>query len=217
MKTKSFQLMMLFLFVCASGIFSQETGFGVQAAFNLQNLTGKDVDGDELDYSLAPAFNAGINAIIPVAPDFYFHPGLYFAKKGAKETSTSETTNMNVYYIELPLNFLYRGQLGNGYVLLGFGPYVAYGIKGNLKSGSLEEDIEFRNEIEEDETSDNLFMKAFDAGAGVFAGYETALGLYLQLNTQLGLVKVNSKDNRLPESEASVKNVGFGLAAGYRF
>jgi len=60
-------------------------------------------------------------------------------------------------------------------------------------------------------------MKAFDAGAGVYAGYETALGLYFQLNTQLGLLNINSKDNRTPDSEAVVKNVGFGLAVGYRF
>jgi len=111
-------------------VFSQETKFAVQAAFNLQNLTGKDGTGEDLDYDLAPSFNAGVNVIVPVAPDFYFQPGLYFAKKGAKMTEMEEDVNMCVSYVELPLNLLYRVQLGTGYVLVGFGPYVAYGVKG---------------------------------------------------------------------------------------
>lgn len=217
MKSRNLFLIVALVFLTGLNAFSQDTRFAIQGAFNLQNLTGKDVTGDELDYDLAPAFNAGVNVIVPVAPDFYFQPGLYFAKKGAKMTEMEEDVNMCVAYVELPLNFLYRGQLGNGYVLVGFGPYVAYGVKGKLKSDSEEIDVEFKNEIPADEPYGTLYMKAFDAGAGVYAGYETALGLYFQLNTQLGLLNINSKDNRTPDSEAVVKNVGFGLAVGYRF
>jgi hypothetical protein len=45
-------------------------------------------------------------------------------------------------------------------------------------------------------------------------------GLFLQLNAQLGLMKINPEDNRLVVmygEELSVKNTGFGLSLGYRF
>lgn len=205
------------LLLSAMTALPQGTQFAVQGAFLLQNITGKDPGGDELDYSLAPRFHAGVNVIIPVAPDFYFQPGLQFARKGAKDTEGSETVNFRLCYVELPLNFMYRGQLGNGYVLVGFGPYVAYAVKGILKSDTEEIDIEFKNKVEESDPIETLYMRPFDAGAGVYAGYETGLGLYFQLNTQLGLLKINPEYEAFPDLEGSMKNVGFGLAAGYRF
>jgi hypothetical protein len=84
MKSRNLFLIVAMVFLTGLNAFSQDTRFAIQGAFNLQNLTGKDVTGDELDYDLAPAFNAGVNVIVPVAPDFYFQPGLYFAKKVPK-------------------------------------------------------------------------------------------------------------------------------------
>jgi hypothetical protein len=52
------------------------------------------------------------------------------------------------------------------------------------------------------------------------AGFEMAGGLFLQLNAQLGMLKINPEDNRLIQiysDQLSVKNTGFGLSMGYRF
>ncbi|TVQ17931.1 MAG: PorT family protein, partial [Bacteroidetes bacterium] len=47
---------------------------------------------------------------------------------------------------------VYKGLLGTGYVMIGFGPYVGYGIMGKAKfeGGGLsyEDDIEFKNTVE---------------------------------------------------------------------
>jgi hypothetical protein len=49
-------------------------------------------------------------------------------------TEMEEDVNMCVAYVELPLNFLYQGPAGErAMFLVGFGPYVAYGVKANLK------------------------------------------------------------------------------------
>jgi hypothetical protein len=48
-------------------------------------------------------------------------------------------------------------------------------------------------------------------------GYETAGGLFLQLDTQLGLLKINPEYEALTNDDSSVKNTGFGLTLGYRF
>jgi len=61
------------------------------------------------------------------------------------------------------------------------------------------------------------YFKAFDAGGNIFAGYQMAGGLFFQVNTQLGMLKINPEDRRIPDDKSSVKNTGFGLSLGYRF
>ena len=69
-------------------------------------------------------YHAGVNVQIPVASEFYFQPGLLFSTKGAKNVSGSVTNTTKLSYVELPLNMVYKGKLGNGFVMVGFGPYL---------------------------------------------------------------------------------------------
>lgn len=199
--------------------------FGILGGVNFQNLNGKDFRGDKLENDMIVGFHAGVNVLIPIAPEFYFQPGLLFSTKGATNENvvlgTTITTTTNLSYIELPINLVYRGELGNGFVLVGFGPYVGYGIGGkvSIEGGSvtLENDVEFKSVVETDDELLTPYFKAFDAGANVFAGYEMAGGLFMQLNAQLGLLNINPEDKRITDDESSVKNTGFGLSLGYRF
>jgi len=219
MKSKFFFVTVSLILLASLSSFSQEnqkTSFAVQAGINLQNLTGKDYLGDKLENSIKPGFHFGANVIFPVAPDFYFQPGLLFSRKGARNTESSETVKINLCYIELPLNFLYRAQLGNGKILLGFGPYVAYAFRGKIVGDNEEFDIEFKNKVTPNGTY-TTYMRAFDAGANIYAGYETAIGLYFQLNTQLGLLNINPEYEGFEEDKSILKNTGFGFSLGYRF
>jgi len=211
---------MVVLLISGLTIFAQDgqkIAFGVQGGLNLQNMSAKDTDGNEVENSLLPGFHAGVNVIIPIAPDFYFQPVLQFSQKGTKTEESPEPVTFRVNYLELPLNLLYRGRLGQGYVLLGFGPYVGYGITGKATTGDEEMDIEFQNTIETGDPHSSAYMKALDAGAGIYAGYETALGLYFQLNTQYGLLNISPEDQRFSDDQSRANNVGFGLSLGYRF
>jgi hypothetical protein len=100
--------------------------------------------------------------------------------------------------------------------MLGFGPYLGYAIGGKVvpESGS-STDIEFKNVVELGELG--TFYKAFDAGANIFAGFEMANGIFLQLDTHLGLLKINPEDKGITDDKTSIKNTGFGLSVGYRF
>jgi len=168
MKTKliSFALILLFSMPLAIGQSTDKgtTSFAVLGGINFQNLNGKFISGDKLTYDMLLGFHLGLNAQIPVAPEFYFQPGLLFATKGAKYTSDSSA---KLSYVELPLNF-YKALVGNGNFMLGFGPYLGYAIK----------------------TTGGDF-KAFDAGGNIFAGYELSGGLFFQLDTQFGMVDIN--------------------------
>jgi hypothetical protein len=227
MKTKLLSLALIFLLsapLIAQSTDSPKMSFGILGGVNLQNLTGKDNNGDKLSNDMLTGFHAGINILIPVAPDFYFQPGLLYSMKGAKNSYGSLTGTYKLSYIELPLNFVYRGALGKGHIFLGFGPYVAYAIAGkstlNDENTTFEKDIVFKNTVENGDPYLTVYAKRFDAGGNIFAGYEMAGGLFLQLDTQFGMLKINPEDNRVLadfSSQLSVKNTGFGLSLGYRF
>ena len=164
-------------------------GISIRAGVNFQNLNGEDASGDKLENKIKTGFNAGIVGDIPVAPDFYFQPGLLYSAKGAKLENTSDG-KLSLNYVEVPLNLVYKPMLGTGRLLMGFGPYVAYGA-GNA--------------------ANTVYFKPLDAGANILFGYEFSNKLSAQLNAQLGLVNINAYDN-----DAKIKNTGFGVSLGYR-
>jgi hypothetical protein len=60
-------------------------------------------------------------------------------------------------------------------------------------------------------------MKHLDVGANMFAGYELAGGLFFQLDTQFGMVKINPENQENSSDKTALRNTGFGLSIGYRF
>lgn len=200
--------------------------FGIRAGINFQNINGKDNDDDNLELKMVPRFNAGVVADIPVAPEFYFQPGLLYTTKGAKtEETLNSSLEYNISYLELPLSFLYKPVLGSGYMLLGFGPYVAYGLGGKVKIesplGDEDMDIEWTDETNSvidilDIPYSNAF-KRLDFGANLFFGYQLQNGFSVQLNTQLGLAKINADNNLDANDEMTFRNTGFGISLGYMF
>lgn len=204
-------------------IHSGGTKFGLRGGVNFQNINGKDEDGNKLAYDMLTGFNIGINAEIPVAPQFYFQPGLLFSVKGAKskEVILGETYKGKIIisYLELPLNFLYKPMLGTGHLLLGFGPYVALGVGGKVKNkggGSSETtSIKFKNIVKPIDADDVVYLRPLDAGANMLAGYEFSSKFSVQLNVQLGLTKINPEYEGISNDKTSAKNTGFGFSLGY--
>ena len=201
-----------------------KTSFAILGGVNFQNFNGKDNSGNKLENDMIIGYHAGFNIQMPVAPEFYFQPGVLFSLKGSESSFGSLTGTYKLSYIEVPINLVYKGMLGNGFVILGFGPYLGYGIMGNatLESGSVsvETDVEFKNVVESGDPYATPYFRTFDAGGNIFAGYEMEGGLFFQLNAQLGMLKINPEDKRTAVvygEELSVKNTGFGLSLGYRF
>jgi len=225
---KNTLLSILFLVLSASFAIAQEKSkmsFGILGGINFQNLNGKDMGGDKLSNDMLLGYHVGANVLIPIVPEFYFQPGLLYSTKGAKNTHTilgtdyTSTTRLN--YIEMPLNMVYKATLGKGSFMLGFGPYLAYGIGGKVKTegGTLSttQDIKFQSTVESGDPLLVPYYKAFDAGANIFAGYEMASGIFVQLDTQFGMLNINPEYKAIPDDKSTTKNTGFGLSLGYRF
>lgn len=201
------------------------TTFGIYAGVNFQNINGKNDGGTKLENSLVTRFQGGLNLSIPIAPEFYLQPGLQFISKGTKgpmpyfdgSTTREITRTVSMNYIEVPLNLAFRPLLGNGHLLLGFGPYFGYAIGGKTTySGTnppADADIQFEKTVPISDKNNLVYFKRPDIGANFFVGYELAGGLNFVFNSQLGLININSDTN----TELVNKNTGFGLSLGYRF
>lgn len=206
-----------------------QISFGVRAGAGLQNINGKDADGDKLENKMIPGFNIGVNVEIPVADEFYVQPGLLFATKGAKEEyeviGIDVTAKKSLSYLEIPINFLYKPQLGNGKLICGFGPYLAYGVAGKVHKEwellgvdmSETPEVKYQGKVDSDDPNDVVYVKGFDAGANLLFGYELSFGLSIQLNAQLGLLNMNPSYEGVDDDDSRDANTGYGLSLGYRF
>ncbi|MFA5971381.1 MAG: porin family protein [Lentimicrobiaceae bacterium] len=224
MKTKLFFTLIIFVFAATFAMAQTTDRSKISFAFiggvNFQNLNGKAFNGDKLENDMLMGFHGGMNVQIPIAPEFYFQTGVLFSTKGMKNKSVESTSTTKLSYIEIPLNLVYRAALGNGFVMLGFGPYLGYGIGGKVitkgSSATVENKIKFQNIVEAGDP-DLVYYKAFDAGANIFAGYEMASGIFMQLDTQFGMLNIHPEYKEFPVDKSITKNTGFGLSLGYRF
>ncbi len=226
MKNLAVAILITLLFTVQSGYSQSETAsFGIRAGFDLQNFNGKDFNGDNVDHNLVPRFNVGLIAEIPMAPEFYVQTGLFYTTKGSKADGRflgmELSAEANLAYLEVPINFLYKPQLGNGHLLLGFGPYLAYGIGGKasytIDNTSSEDDIDFTDGYNSNNDFDRKYYKPFDYGVNFLFGYQLSSGVFVQMNTQLGLARINSENRGNTGDESNFKNTGFGLSLGYMF
>jgi hypothetical protein len=234
MKTRLISIVLILMLSVPLGI-AQSTdkakiSFAIFGGVNFQNVNGKDHNGDKLKNDMIIGYHAGFNTQIPISPEFFFQPGLRFSVKGAKDNfftppikaSGDFTTTTRLSYIEILLNLFYKPQLGKGYILLGFGPYIAYGIGGKensvIGSFTYNRGVKFKSSVTaSDDFLKNGYYRPFDAGANIFFGYELSMGVFCQLNAQLGMLKINPEYGWINDDKASYKNTGFGLSIGYRF
>ncbi|HYH13572.1 MAG TPA: porin family protein [Flavisolibacter sp.] len=186
------------------------TTFGIRAGVNFQTLNGEDADGNELEYNISTGFHAGLNAEIPVGSGFYVQPGVMYSLKGAELANNRNKIRLS--YVEVPVNLVYKPILGTGNMILGFGPYVGFGVDGKYEVNNTGRDIDFVGEYEPN--NNTLQLRRLDGGANFLAGYEFANKVSFQLNAQLGLLNIRPENY---PNDSKLKNTGFGVSLGYRF
>jgi len=218
-------LLSIAVLISATAMTQGKSSFGLRAGINFQNINGKDNDGNKLQNTLTTGFNAGVNIELPVGADFYLQPGVLYSQKGAKLKNYGYmgmvmNGTLKLSYVEIPINMVYKPLLCNGRMLIGFGPYIGFGIggKAEVTNPSADYNVEYKKDVTTADLNNTPFYyKPMDAGANILVGYEFSNNLSFQLNSQLGLTKINSKLNGSHTGEAAHRNTGFGLSLGYRF
>ncbi len=115
---------------------------GIRAGFNLSNFVEQEDDGiNSSSYDLLPGFHAGIFVEIPIGERFAFEPGIMISRKGFQYSSewTDSIGQLHeyyqvhtLYYLDIPLPFIVSQEFGIMKIFGGAGPYLGFGIGGNM-------------------------------------------------------------------------------------
>lgn len=220
----------MIVLVSTFSIADAQTKFGITAGVSFSNVIEKAENGDKASTQSLPGLRIGLTADVHLAGDLYAQPALLYARKGFKQESGGfygSATNFQVGadYIELPVTFLYKPKLGMGSLLLGAGPYLAYGTGGSWKSDSdiLLGDISmsgkgnvaFRNDGSVRNDSEYTYGRPFDYGFNATLGYEFQERFSLQVTGMVGIANLVPHFNSY-EQGGSLKNKGLGISIGYK-
>ena len=196
--------------ILTAGITFGQSKFGIVAGPSFSSITSKS-SGTKETSDLLVGLRAGFTADLQLADEFYIGTGLLYSGKGGKNKDNNNIKT-TLSYLQVPINFLYKPEVGSGKLNLGAGPYVAYAIAGRHKGTFNSTTVEL-DPFDDESNTINQKLKRFDAGLGVVAGYELNSGLFFGLNADLGLV--NAFDNT--DNDRSFKNTSFGVSLGYKF
>lgn len=232
MRTK---LPSLLCIICLSFIFIPNTNaqFGLRAGISSNGILARDQYKNDLyNYArLTTGFNAGVTYDIPINDKFSVQPILQFSKKGYwvkyVEENYSNESWFSPYYMELPINVLFKPSLGNGKLITGAGAYIACGMGGkghNIAKYIVNEELitskdnarlAFIRDFNDLDADKWAYGKPLDYGVQLLEGYELKNGFSLQLMAQLGLANIYANaDGEKPVN--SKRNYGINLSIGYR-
>ena len=186
---------------------AQSVSYSIKGGLNMSNFYADDLD----DKDMKVGFHVGIGADLEFAPNIALQTGLFYSTKGAEYLSKADgdpiDVNVSANYLQLPIHIAYKIDVTPGTkVVLHAGPYIAYGIGGKAKAGTLEMDT-FK-----DDAMLNLFngLKPFDAGLGLGVGAEFG-PILVDIGWDMGLT------NLARASNVDVKNQNAYISLGYKF
>jgi hypothetical protein len=188
-------------------------GIGIKAGINLANMVFDSEWEESFDMRLG--FHGGIVFEVGLTDAIFFGSGIIFSQKGTKFSYTDEDFDDESYsgftlinYLEVPINLLYKADLGGAKLVFEAGPYLGYAINGkeqidyedNGTSFSFSEDIEFGNEEDQ--------VKRIDYGINVGVGLEFSS---FKVGAQYGLGLANLTNYE----DSTMKNQVIGVSFGY--
>jgi len=208
MKLKKIILCSLVFLLFVVIVHAQKSPAILKAGVNLANVSVTD-NGAVDDAKNLTSFQLGIIGDFNMTPFLAVQPGLLFTGKGTKIQSGNQgdanyfRATTNPYYLEIPMNLVFKTPTGPTKFFAGAGPYLAIGIAGKNKvNGSLlgtafssEEKIKWSDDdpttVDYEEGAGFGILKRFDYGLNGTLGIETS-NIVLSANYGLGLAKLRS-------------------------
>jgi hypothetical protein len=205
----------------------------IRAGVNFANVSVQD-DGSVNDANSLTSVHVGVIGDVPLAGKFLsLQPGILFTGKGSKIQRGDANSNgyfkqtSNPYYLEVPVNFVFKAPLGGeNKFFVGAGPYAAVGIAGRTKTegrtllGSFERENKIRfsdddpTTFSQEEGTGLGVLKRFDYGFNGTAGIE-GRSLVVGVNYGLGLAKLQSGTNN--NKDNNNKHRVLGVTLGFKF
>ena len=189
----------IFLLFAVSNIQAQ-VKFGPVAGLNFSTMTIK-VLGVNFDSETVMGFHVGMISEIPITESFVLQPAVLYSSKGADYKILEEEISLSPTFIEVPLNILYKYDVGPMDIFLKAGPYIAYGVGGQIETNGIEVDIDYG--------SGNADMKPLDFGLNFGAGvnYNNFI-----ISGQYGVGLANLTSIEVGNAEMKINTIGISIA-----
>jgi hypothetical protein len=210
------------LILSVAGFSQVSIGSQLSGVLSNPSIKSTDLFDQSIDAKSRFGWKAGFVFDIPFGEGGWrFMPELNWVNKGFNvDLNTTYLTqpvtvkgNSNIGYIEVPLNIAYAVEMGDNNLIIGAGPYFAYGVAGkNDFEGSVGSQVVVSNNEKVDFGSSAGQVKPFDYGANISAGYLLNGGMMLSANYSFGLANISNEGNG-----SSYKNSYFGLSLVYFF
>lgn len=199
--------LVLFVAVMTASYAQAELTFGVRAGLNLTDVHSTATAGSvTITHTTDPkvGFQAGLVADYALSNTFSIQPAVVFATQGGKVGRNNNSINYRLNYIQVPINAIYKIDLGFAGLLLQAGPYFGYALNGNtsVDGSDRSTDIEFG--------SNNNELKPFDFGVGAGAGLQFG-NLQLVLGYNFGFADLTNINS------TTLRNNGVALTATILF
>jgi hypothetical protein len=211
---------MLMVVLSYSQAFSQ-TKVGVRIGMNNAKFQF-DEDNDSQSFE---SDNFNINFSVPVEiqidSNFYIQPEFSLLKKGFKSLDISSVLRYEAIatfnYIDIPINFKYKVNLGRLNVFALAGPYVGYALDGKLTYKTYDVNNIVTNEEEQELDFEEDEYARLELGVGFGLGFEYNISdysIFIDGRYSLGLSNLNSGE---ADVKASNKVMNIGLGAMFNF
>jgi hypothetical protein len=226
------KILLLLLSITASPIIYAQVSLGIRGGFNLSAMkfeseagqkSGGIYSGNQLKNLQADLLlNVPLYGGLHLQPSFrYVTKGTLFDPVNAQQSSVSfgEVGNrIRVRYIEMPVNLVYKFMLSGCKLVLGGGPYAAYGLTGNyhtdiILNGKV---VSHNNHSLAFDNTDNvvlpgMYLNRWDAGINTTVGIELNNLVMIGINYSIGMVDLDNSP------AYKVKNSSAGISVGILF
>ena len=189
--------LLLVCMMCALVLSANAQRFGVQVGMNLANVNS---DGELRDDLLA--YQVGPVADFDITNSFAFNTGVLFSAKGCKYSGDLIDPKVGLNYVEIPLNFAYKLDLGGMKLYAQAGPYLGYAVANKVTVEAGNNKTVTKNDWDG--------FKRLDYGVGFGAGAELE-HLKIGMAYGLGLANLNDSD------DYKSKNRNFMITAAWLF
>ena len=175
---------------------------GIKAGASQDNQRVNVKEGSIFGSDNYKGYHAGFVGDLAIGGNFYLQPQLLFSRKGATHLSSTGAPDIKVQmsYVELPVNVLYKFDLPFGKVFGGAGAAFSYAVGGREQQGDVTRKI-YGRAVKD--------WKREDVGLTFTAGLEFNNGFFASVNSQKGLMNIHQADG------VSVKNKSVSVSVGY--
>ena len=202
-------------FIFNSNLSYAQIRFGPKAGLNFSELPNytQYIIGNQHIYS---GYHIGAIAEVRIFKQLFIQPGFVFTTKGSKYVVGNNSGNINTGFADfqfsslnadIPVNLLYKFDLGFVKLLLIAGPQLGYGLHGKWKTTyGISSNVHFGNSPGDD-------FKTMDYGFNFGGGFEAGR---IQISTQyyMGLRTLSTLSPPLAEQKFKVLNISIAWLFG---